>query len=376
MNKELIAFRHDLHRNPELSGCEIRTQKSIQSFLSKFGATSPRKVGNTGLLYSFTFGNGPHILVRVDIDALPILELNEFEYKSELDGVSHMCGHDGHTTIGAGLIAKLLKSPLEGGSVDVLFQPAEENGEGAKAVIDDANFHLSSYDYAIALHNIPGAPMHQVLWKKGSFTPAVQSLIIRLYGKSSHAAQPLKGINPAYAIGEMLHMAKTLEVIDERHPDYALITPICANFGDRDYGIAPGYGEVHFTIRSWEQSKMVRITEVFTNLSKTIATSNNLGIETELTAVFASNQNDSFVSDSIKNAAKKLHLDIKECGRPFPWGEDFGLFTQHIPGAMFGLGAGLDTPALHNPDYDFPDEIIATGVNIFYTTLEEIIFNQ
>lgn len=376
MNETLTAFRQDLHKHPELSGQEHQTQEKIRAILLEFGANSARKVAQTGLLYSFTFGDGPHILVRVDIDALPIQETNAFKHRSSIEGVSHMCGHDGHTAIGVGLIAKLLKHPLSAGSVDVLFQPAEEIGEGAKAVLSDPNFNISSYDYAIALHNIPGAPLHQLLWKSGSFTPAVQSIAIRLFGKTSHAAQPLKGINPAYAISEIIHMAKTLEVVDERHPDYALITPIHAQLGSIDYGVSPGYGEVHFTVRSWEQEKMERITEVFLNLVGTIADTNNLKMEKEFVAVFSSNKNDSFVTQCIVAAAQKLELEATERSRPFPWGEDFGLFTQNVPGAMFGLGSGSNTAALHNPDYDFPDDLIPTGVNLFYSSIEEIVQGQ
>ena len=366
------SFRRELHAHPELSGEEFDTQKRIKSFLGALGATCAKSVGKTGLLYSFAFGDGPHVLVRVDCDALPIQEINEFEHKSTTPGVSHKCGHDGHTAIGACLIYKMLENPPSGGSVDVLFQPAEEIGEGARAVLADSEFDVSKYDYTIALHNIPGKPMHQVIWKKDGFTTAVQSLVLRLNGKTSHAAEPLKGINPANAISEIIHMAKTIEVTDEKHKDYALITPVYATLGSVNYGISAGYGEVHFTIRSWEQEKMNRVTEVFSNMVSTIAEANQLQLEKEIVAVFAANQNDHFLVDQVIKSAKQLDLEVTERQHPFPWGEDFGLFTQTIPGAMFGLGSGDSTPALHNPDYDFPDEIIETGANLFYETVNNI----
>ncbi|MEZ4722137.1 MAG: amidohydrolase [Flavobacteriales bacterium] len=370
---DLRTFRRTLHANPELSGQENGTQQRIREMLAQQNANGSKDVGGTGLLYSFTFGEGPHVLVRVDIDALPIQEINSFEHKSTVPGVSHKCGHDGHTTIGVGLIMKMLSEPYSRGSVDVLFQPAEEIGEGARSVIADPVFDPSKYDYAIALHNIPGAPLHQILWKRDGFTPAVQSLIIRLQGKTSHAAEPLKGFNPAYAISEIIQMARTMEVVDEQHEDYALITPVYSTLGSKDYGISAGYGEVHFTIRSWKQEKMERVCEVFSGMVDTIGDSNKLKVEKEIVAVFAANQNDHHVVDQIIAAAHELQLRSTERVKPFPWGEDFGLFTQHIPGAMFGLGSGENSPALHNPDYDFPDEIINTGINMFYHTIQNLI---
>ncbi|GAB5538217.1 MAG: amidohydrolase [Salibacteraceae bacterium] len=371
--QKLTKFRKELHAHPELSSKETETQQRIAQFLEQHGIRHGTRVGGTGLLYSMSFGDGPHVLVRVDCDALPIQEINDFEHRSKYDGVSHKCGHDGHTAIGAGLLLKLNQEPLKAGNVDVLFQPAEEIGEGAKAVIADPKFNIDQYDYAMALHNIPGIEMNEIVTKKEEFTPAVQSLVIRLTGKTSHAAEPLKGQNPAYAISEIIHLAKTMEVTDEQHTDYALITPVYSTLGSIDYGISAGYGEVHFTIRSWKQQKMERVTEIFTGLVQTISETNELSLETEILAVFAANFNDNRVVDGMIKAAKDLNLKHNARSKPMPWGEDFGLFTQKIPGAMFGLGSGTSTPALHNPDYDYPDQITETGINMFYETLSNLI---
>lgn len=286
--------------------------------------------------------------------------------------MSHKCGHDGHTTIGAGLLIALKNSPLAGGNVDVLFQPAEEIGEGAKAVIADSSFDIQHYDHAISLHNIPGEPLGKVMYKEQEFTPAVQSLIIKLQGKTSHAAQPLKGKNPSYAIGEIINMAKTLEQVDEQHEDYALITPVFIEAGSLDYGISAGYGEIHFTIRSWQQGKMERVTEIFTEMVKTIASHHELELTTDITAYFASNQNDPEVVRALVRGAERLNLTLEQRNKPFPWGEDFGLFTQVIPGAMYGLGSGVDVPALHNPDYDYPDDLTPTAIAVFYEWIKEL----
>jgi amidohydrolase len=369
---DLTSFRRLLHANPELSGEEKETQKRIMSFLNEYGIDNGKEVGKYGLLYPFHFGEGPHLLIRVDIDALPIQEINSFEHKSIIEGVSHKCGHDGHTTIGIGLALKFKQNPLDAGKVTILFQPAEEIGEGAQGILGDSTFKCKDYDYAVALHNIPGQEMHSILWKKDNFTPAVKSLIIRLQGKTSHAAEPLKGFNPSYAISEIIQTALEQEETDEEHKDYNLITPVFAEIGSKDYGISAGYGEIHFTIRSWRQERLESTTEAFLSAVNSIAKKHHLTIETEFLAEFASNQNDHFVVDQIIKSGEVLGLNVVSKKEPFPWGEDFGLFTQKIPGAMFGLGSGINTPALHNPDYDYPDEITETGVNLFYEIAKNI----
>lgn len=369
----LVEARRTLHSKPELSGQEQETQAFIQSFLEQRIGRQGRSVGQYGVLLDFDFGDGPSILVRVDIDALPIEEINTFDHKSTKAGVSHKCGHDGHTTIGLGLAERLHEEALSGGKVSILFQPAEEIGEGAKGVLADDSFDVSSYDHAIALHNIPGAPMHQLLYKTESFTPAVHSLIVKLQGKTSHAAEPLKGNNPSYAIADIIAFAKANEQTDEEHTDYHLLTPVHVMIGSQDYGISAGYGEIHFTIRSWTQETMEAATERLKAYINERASEDQLGVTYEITAVFAANKNDEGVVAHIRKAGEILGLSMKEKSEPFPWGEDFGLFTQHIPGAMLGLGSGEDTPALHNPDYDYPDEITATGVALFYETVKSMI---
>jgi amidohydrolase len=371
--ENLISIRRELHAHPGKSGDEKQTQERIQRFLLQNLNRIGQNVGQFGTLIDFDFGQGPCVLVRVDIDALPIQEINTFEHRSKIDGVSHKCGHDGHSTIGLGLAALLKEKPLTRGKVSILFQPAEETGEGAIGVLNDVNFNVSDFDMAIALHNIPGVPMHQILYKTEAFTPAVQSLIVKLEGKTSHAAQPLKGFNPSYAIAQIIDFAKSTEQTDENHEAYHLLTPVYINVGTKDYGISAGYGEIHFTIRSWTQEKMLDATDKLKSFVSEVASLNHLKVSFELTAKFASNKNHPDIVNHITTAAEQLGLDTQLKEVPFPWGEDFGIFTQKIPGAMFGLGAGIDTPALHNPDYDFPDEITQTGIELFYQALKNIM---
>lgn len=369
----LRQFRQVLHQNPELSGKEIRTQARLRSFLDQYAlGANVQHVGKTGVLVLFEAEKpGPCILVRADMDALPIEETNQFGHRSRNPGVSHKCGHDGHTTILAGLALRLAREKITKGKVLLLFQPAEETGEGARAVLDDLVIQQHHPTMAFALHNIPGKPMHQVLLKTGTFTPAVHSLILKFKGKTSHAAEPDQGTNPAQAIAETIMAAGKTEQPDTEDPEFGLITPVYATLGSQDYGISAGYGEAHFTIRSWTNKRMQDLTNKFLKLCDEIARRHQLQMEKSFTAVFAANENDEKAVELIRSSAGSLGLSQEELHKPMRWGEDFGLFTQLYPGAMFGLGSGENTPALHNPDYDFPDEIIVTGVEMFHSTIQE-----
>lgn len=269
-------------------------------------------------------------------------------------------------------LGKLLKNrPFKSLNVVLLFQQAEETGEGAQAVLNDHQFIKLKPDFILALHNIPGYPKHQIVLKPKAFTPSVTSVIITLKGKTSHAAEPEQGINPAMAVSDILKLAHQLE-INEETDDMRLLTPIQVDLGEEAYGVSAGHAVLRFTLRAWTENNLKALKNEFSGGIFEIAAKEQLGIKLEWTQSFASNNNDPELVKELERAANELDLAVHYKAYPFKWGEDFGLFTQNYPGALFGLGAGVDTPALHNPDYDFPDELIKTGVNMFYQTLKQL----
>ncbi|GAB3250784.1 amidohydrolase [Larkinella harenae] len=366
-----LAFRHELHRFPEVSGQEFQTQQRIKTFVSAFAPDSSTEVAQTGLLLHYgTADSGPITLIRADIDALPIQEVNGFSHRSQTQGVSHKCGHDGHATILARLASLLAENPVRKGRVYLLFQPAEETGQGAQDVLNDSVFDSVRPDRVFALHNLPGFPTGTVVCKPGPFTSAVQSLIVTFQGKVSHSAEPEKGINPMYLMAEFIQKSRPLINPDSRSDDFALITPVYTTLGEKSYGISAGYGEVHLTLRTRTSQKMERLTSQLVNLLTILSVGTGIEIETAITEVFFANQNDSEAFALIKNAALTLGFDFVEKQEPFKWGEDFGLFTQHYKGAMFGIGNGENSPALHNDDYDFNDELIEPAAQLFWQLLD------
>ncbi len=371
---ELVKLRRELHRFPEVSNHEEETAIRIVEFLS---ALNPSRIltdlGKTSVAAVFNAKEKAEntAVVRCELDALPIQEVNDFSYQSTVDGVSHKCGHDGHMAIVAGLGMLLSKEPLERLNVVLLFQQAEETGEGARAVLNDEKFTDLQPDFVLALHNIPGYPKNQIVLKPQAFTPAVTSVIITLHGKTSHAAEPEKGINPALAVSKIVVLANELEV-NEESDDMQLLTPIQIELGEEAFGISAGHAEIKFTLRAWSDERLESLKNEFSNRIFEIAAADRLGIMLEWTQSFSSNFNSLELVDELEKASTQLGLDVLHKAYPFKWGEDFGLFTQYYQGALFGLGAGEETPALHNPDYDFPDELIHTGVAMFYQTLKQL----
>lgn len=365
---ELVAFRRELHAHPELSNHETRTSGRVVDFLSKIGRIEVVKsVGKTGVLGVIDSGvPGPTIAIRADMDALPIEEVGEVPHRSTVNGVGHMCGHDGHTTILLGLAQRLIEDPISRGKVILVFQPAEENGTGARAILAEDNIHLKNVDVIYALHNIPGEPEGAILVKEGHFTAHVNTLIVHLKGKTAHASEPEHGINPSLAMAEVAQLCEDFKVADTEVEDFYLITPVYMQLGSHDYGISADTGDMRFTNRAWSTEIFNRKSAELMEGIQQIAEKHGLKVQFDWVDEFFSNNNDPQAVKMITAAAKDLELPLHIKHRPFKWGEDFGLFTQKYPGAMFGLGAGKHVSALHNPDYDFNDKLIPLGVNMFH----------
>ena len=373
--KQLISLRRMLHQHPELSGNEIKTAERIASFLQE---TRPdrvvTKVGGNGIIAEYSGrGKGPTIMFRCELDALPIEEKNNVKYKSNIVKAAHLCGHDGHMAILAGLASYLKEYRPENGRILLLFQPSEEVGKGASLVIEDPGFMQFEPDYIFALHNLPGFPLHEVILSKQHFASASSGMLIQLKGKSSHAAEPEKGINPGMAMAQMIIAFHDMLKIQNFFQDFTLITPIHMRLGNIAYGTSPGEGNIHLTLRSYLDSDMKMLKKELQNLVKSISKRESLSYKVSYEEVFPATVNDPSCVRIAEKAVKGLKLRHRHKREPFRWSEDFGHFTSKYPGALLGLGSGTDQPALHNPDFDFPDELIATGSALFINICRQIL---
>lgn len=365
---QLIKLRHSLHQHPEVSNQEEETAQRITQFLK---STNPdeliRDIGGFGIAAVYNGkANGKSIMLRCELDALPIQEVNDIAYRSKNEGVSHKCGHDGHMAILCGIADLLNKNRPNSGRVILLFQPAEETGEGAKRILNDEKFKAVAPDFVYALHNLPGFEKHQIVTKDNIFASASRGLIIKLKGAPSHASHPADGKNPSLAASQII---QHLFEIPQMHTPFhraALITPVYTRIGSPAFGTSAGEGEVMATLRTHYEDDMKIIADQSIKMINRIAQMHDLEEEISWTDTFEAVNNDSACTQIIQSIAENQALKTCQMMHAFPWSEDFGLFTSHYKGALFGIGSGKNQPQLHNNDYDFPDEIITTGVSMFW----------
>lgn len=368
---QLITLRQELHQYPEVSNSEEETAQRISGFLrSTFPDELVQNIGGHGIAAVYNGKtSGASVMLRCELDALPIREINEMEYRSKNDGVGHKCGHDGHMAILCGVASLLADKRPKTGRVILLFQPAEETGEGAARVLADEKFSSMEPDFIYALHNLPGFKKDRIVIKDGIFASASRGMIINLIGTPSHASHPEDGKNPALAASQIIQHLFEIPQMHTRLHRASLITPVAIRVGSPAFGTSAGDGQVMATLRTYEEDDMKRMAERAEKVARKTAELHELEAEIAWTEGFEAVNNDRECTDIISRIAKEQHLDTHKVKHPFPWSEDFGLFTGHYKGALFGLGAGMDQPQLHNNDYDFPDQIIGTGIRMFWNII-------
>lgn len=366
----LVQLRRTLHQFPETALEETQTAHRILEFFRPlFPDQIFENLGGTGLAFVFEGKKpGQRILFRCELDGLPIEDLNPSNHQSQIPGKGHLCGHDGHMAILCGLGEKLSQNRPESGEVVLLFQPAEETGEGAKAVISDSRFEQIRPDFAFALHNLPGFPLHQVITREGTFAAGSTGMTLIFTGKTSHAAHPEDGKNPSVAISKLI---LAIPEICRTIPGFCLATVIQVDLGGLAFGTSAGKGSLSLTLRAFDQENLNRLIQEVTTKANSLALDDQLDLEVRFQESFAVSKNDLAATPFAMKAFANLNLVVVEKAEPFRWSEDFGLFSQIAPSYLFGLGAGEKCAQLHEPTYDFPDELIETGVTIFWEIVKE-----
>ncbi len=371
--KDIIELRHLLHANAELSEQEIETNRILNEWVSK---TNPdlqiERIGGYGLAALYKGKEpGKRILIRGDIDALHIPEPNNMSYRSQHEGVSHKCGHDGHAAILCGLASLLTDCRPEKGEIVLLFQPAEETGQGAKAILRDPQFEKILPDTAYGLHNLPGFEAGQILVRKGCFAAASFGLKLVFEGKTAHASQPETGKNPSELLAVLIHqLEKKREMLKEVKPLTTFVITH-AVLGEETFGVAPGHAEIWLTLRSFDDKHLELLADQVISLCQAKAKDYLFDFSFSMHEAFAATNSSDANVTVIENAAKRLGLSLGHLTEPFRWSEDFGRFGAVCPVGFFGLGSGYAQPALHNPEYDFPDAILEAGINMFAEIINE-----
>jgi amidohydrolase len=256
------------------------------------------------------------------------------------------------------------------GTVILLFQPAEETGEGAQAMLKDKRIQDLKVDRAYALHNLPGFELGKVIYKEEIFAAASKGVIIKLKGKPSHASHPKDGINPSLAVAEIVQAFYEIPQMHTALEEVALITPVGMKVGQKAFGTSASEGEVYATLRTYSNQSMERLSEVLEKRVCKIAEGFESKYEIGYTEEFKAVVNEKDSNKPLLSACKKLEIENQNASSPFPWSEDFGQFAKQFPIYFFGLGAGNKQPQLHNEDYDFPDELIEIGSRLFFEIIQ------
>jgi amidohydrolase len=371
----LTEFRRELHQNPYVSLEEAPTIDRIATFLEKHTSGECIRIADgRGLVCRFESGvEGPELVVRADVDALPISERSGREYASQRHGVAHSCGHDGHSAILCGLAISLSQNLIQKGSVTLLFQPAEEIGQGAQLVLHDAYFRDLKIDQIVALHNIPGSKKGRVLIREGVQCAASTGVIIKLKGETAHAATPESGKSPIKAMMDVTEYLNEMSgKITGSQTGFGLRVTIAGmSAGGPSFGVSPGFGTVWATLRTLDTHLLNESCEILRRHISEISKNHGLEHEIELTEHFDATQNDSELVQQFTDIIRDVGYEVDKMDEPFSWSEDFGKFTSSYSGFLFGLGAGEHCHPLHHSAYDFPDEIIPDGVHLFETYIRD-----
>jgi amidohydrolase len=363
---EAAAFRRHLHAMPEVSGEEEATASEVATFLA---GIQPDQIltglGGHGVAAVFdSFTRGPSVLLRSELDALPIQEISDAPHRSRVPGKGHLCGHDGHTASLALIARALGRQRPARGRIILMFQPAEENGSGARAVTADPAFDAIRPDISFSWHNMPGIPFGHVWLGEGVANCASRGMKISLTGKTAHAAQPENGVSPMQAISALMPALTALGSAATGANRFAMATLTHASMGAPAFGIAPGHAEIWVTLRTFTDDAMGDLVARAEALARVAADANGLDLAISHHDIFAHVEN---APEAVAHLARALDgegLAHMRGDLPFRASEDFGIFGKERPAAMFFLGAGERHPSLHNPDYDYPDELtpLAAGV--------------
>ena len=266
--------------------------------------------------------------------------------------------------------------PITRGKVYLLFQPAEETGTGASAVLADERFKaLDPPDVVYAFHNVPKYPLGQVLLRKGLFAQGSVGFIARYRGKTSHSSYPEHGVNPSTAVTELVAAVNRFdETLSESVSAPILGTVSYAQLGVAEkgpnFGTTPGEGVVMGVVRAHKTSDLDRVRDELASRAGQLAREGGLEHELSWHEAFAATESDDDCVAAIEAAAAQAELDVRYLDEPFRWSEDFGYFTTAFKGAFFGLGSGTDQPQLHDDGYDYPDALIGIGASLYRAIID------
>ena len=369
---DLIAFRRDLHENPELLYDVNRTAEKVADALRAAGldevVTGIGRTGVVGVIRGQTNKSGRAVALRADMDALPIFEETGAEWSSQVPGKMHACGHDGHTTMLLGAARELAQSRAFDGTVIVIFQPAEEGGAGAKAMIDDGLFKRWPVNEVYGMHNRPNLEVGNFTINSGPIMGSVDVIDIVIDGVGGHAASPHHTIDPIPVTAALIQAIQTLTARTIDPLDSAVISITTIHGGDA-FNVIPQSIKLTGTVRTLREEVRDHVEERLTRAVQGIADAFGAKATLDYQRNYPVTVNHEHETELAALAAEAV-AGAERVTRDMPatlGGEDFAFMLNEVPGAMINIGNG-PSANLHHPKYDFNDDVIAWGSS-YWTTL-------
>lgn len=371
---EITAWRRDFHENPEILYDTFRTSEKVAELLQSFGlddvVTGIGKTGVVGVIKGRNGGAGKTIALRADMDALPIEEITGKPYASKTPGKMHACGHDGHTAMLLGAAKYLSETRNFDGTVVVIFQPAEEGGAGAKAMIDDGLMTRWPIEEVYGMHNFPGIPVGEFGIRKGPLMAATDEFRITITGKGGHAAKPHQTIDPI-VVGS--HVVTALQSIASRNADplKSVVVSVTVFEAGNAFNVIPQEATLRGTVRTLDAGVRELAEKRMKALVSSIAEGFGATAEIEYILGYPVTENHDaqteFAIEVAEGIAGKGKVDPDIA--PMMGGEDFSYMLLERPGAFIFAGNG-DSAGLHHPAYDFNDDLIPVGCSYWVKLVE------
>jgi amidohydrolase len=371
---DMAAWRQDIHAHPELGFEEHKTSDFVAKKLAEFGCSVHRNIGKTGVVGVLQTGNGPAIGLRADMDALPIEEANDLPYRSRYPGKMHACGHDGHTTMLLGAARYLAETRNFDGTVHFIFQPAEEGIGGARAMVEDRLFERFPCDSVFGMHNTPGLEVGKFAIRPGAMMAAGAFFDIYVTGRGSHGARPEASIDPLLAA---CHITTALQAIVSRNlnPADAAVVSVTALQSGEAYNVIPQSAVIRGTARTFSKETMRQIEVAMQRTAKGIASGLGATAQVDFRALFAPLINDPAETEFMADAATDLvgAEDVERNRSIIMASEDFSFMLEACPGAYINIGNGITVGGIpvHNPSYNFNDEILPLGASLYARLVEK-----
>jgi len=371
---EMTEWRRDIHAHPELGFEETRTSDIVAEKLESFGLEVHRGIGRTGVVASLRVGNSPKAIgLRADMDALPILEENSFDYRSRHDGKMHACGHDGHTTMLLGAARHLTATRNFDGCVHFIFQPAEEGLGGALAMLDDGLFEQFPMDHVYGMHNGAGLPVGTFAIRPGPMMAGAAFFDIDIQGVGSHGARPENSIDPV-VVGSKIVAAIQSIVARNARPTDTLVISVTRFHSGEAYNVIPQTAQLGGTVRCFSNEVMQLAEDRMRQIANGIAHAFGATATLDFRRIFDPLVNDADETAFCADVAAGLvgEDNVNRNRSLIMASEDFSFMLQQRPGAFINIGNGDGPEAcmVHNPGYDFNDEILALGATYWVKLVE------